>query len=430
MKGEDITEAGWTAEKETNIQEDFIWGVGPEALYQITRAEYKTEPDSIKIKDLIRLYTEHYLPKRNTYHNREDFFWAKQSENETPEEFWRKLIGSISAEELLISKYMTAITDKKLRDKLMKDKTLEMKKTIEMIKQNTYEKKNKKNTTPEALITAKEKQIIKEEPIQRMEKYGTRQKTRITGSRPCRFCNAPNWSPIHKCPAQDSNCNNCGKKGHYARVCKQRTKNNRTVKKFTEEEETEPNESMSESDESIYHIEEIKKIVEQQKHYTAKIKINGTPKEFIIDTGSPITIMPLDEQIMKKTEIQKITNRYQDVNKNEVKFRGKIPVDMEYENNKQKKEIFITERTDITPLLGMDCMKKFKVTIGRIQLTEPNQSEKEKVIKKFPDLFENNRTKKDTEINIQLKSGHYPVKQKRDRFHYTYKKMWDENLKN
>ena len=50
MKGEDITETGWTAEKEVNIQEDFIWGVGPEALYQITRAEYKTEPDNTKLK--------------------------------------------------------------------------------------------------------------------------------------------------------------------------------------------------------------------------------------------------------------------------------------------------------------------------------------------------------------------------------------------
>ena len=228
---------------------------------------------------------------------------------------------------------MTAITDKKLRDKLLKEKTLEMKKTIKMIKQNTYEKKNKKNTIPEALITTKEKQMIKEKPIQRVEKFGTRPKTRITGNRPCRFCNAPNWNPTHKCPALESNCNNCGKKGHYARACKQRTKNNRTLSKLTEEEEIEPNESMSESDESIYHIEEIKNIVEQQKPYTAKIKINGTPKEFIIDTGSPVTIMPLDEQIIKKTEIQKITNRYQDVNKNEVKFRGKIPVNIEYENN-------------------------------------------------------------------------------------------------
>ena len=62
---------------------------------------------------------------------------------------WRRLIEiekecnftTISAEELLISKYMTAITDKKLRDKIMKEKTLEMKKIINLIKQNTYEKK-------------------------------------------------------------------------------------------------------------------------------------------------------------------------------------------------------------------------------------------------------------------------------------------------
>ena len=63
--------------------------------------------------------------------------------------------NTISAEELLISKSMTAITDKTLRDKLMKEKTLELKKTIELMKQNTYEKKNTKNTIPEALISTK-----------------------------------------------------------------------------------------------------------------------------------------------------------------------------------------------------------------------------------------------------------------------------------
>ena len=160
MKEEKIT--NWFG-KDQKIQEDLIWGVGPEALYQITRAEYKMEPDSIKILDLIRLFTEFYMAKRNTYHNRGDFFWAEQTEDETPEEFWRRLIeiekecnfNTISAEELLISKYMTTITDKKLRDKIMKEKTLEMKKIIELIKQNTYEKENRKNTIPDALIQRK-----------------------------------------------------------------------------------------------------------------------------------------------------------------------------------------------------------------------------------------------------------------------------------
>ena len=117
----------------------------------------------------------------------------------------------ISAEELLISKYLTAITDKKLRDKIMKEKTLEMKRRFELIKQNTYEKKNKKNTKPEALISTKEKHIIKEEPIQRMELFGVKLKNKNFGNRPCRYCSAPNWTPSHKCPATKVNCNKCGK---------------------------------------------------------------------------------------------------------------------------------------------------------------------------------------------------------------------------
>ena len=55
-------------------------------------------------------------------------------------------------------------------------------------------------------------------------------------------------------------------------------------------------------------------------------------------------------------------------------------------------EILIPERTDMTPLLGMDRMKKFRITIGRIQLAENNQSEREKVINNLPDLLESRET--------------------------------------
>ena len=71
LKGEDITDTEWTG-KNAATQKHFIWGVGPEASYQIPRAEYKPELNSTKIKDLIRLYTEHYLPKHNKYNNRGD----------------------------------------------------------------------------------------------------------------------------------------------------------------------------------------------------------------------------------------------------------------------------------------------------------------------------------------------------------------------
>ena len=207
---------------------------------------------------------------------------------------------------------------------MMKEKTLELKKTIELIKQKTYEKKNKKNTIPEALISTREKYAIKEEPIQRMERFGTQPKTRPTGNKPCRFCGESKWTPLHKCPAIEPNCNKCGKRGHYAKVGSQKYTNNRTVKRPTEEEADYQDELSSESNESIHHLKEMKITEETNKHYIATVKINGKKKEFLIDTRSPITITPPDEESLKSAEIQKITNRYQDVNKNEVKFRGKF----------------------------------------------------------------------------------------------------------
>ena len=103
--------------------------------------------------------------------------------------------------------------------------------------------------------------------------------------------------------------------------------------------------------------------------------------------------MPPDEEVLKPTAIQNFANKHQDVNKFEVKFRGKISANLEYKNNKQTMEILITERTDITPLLRMDWMKKFRLKIGIIEMAENNQSEREKVVNRFPDLFESNETR-------------------------------------
>ena len=125
--------------------------------------------------------------------------WAKQDENETPEEHWKKLVAlerncdfkDIKQEDLKISKFITSITDKKLRQKLNREKTLNLQTTMELITQDSYDKRNKASTIPTAL--AKDK--IKEEPIQKIFK---KQKSNYNNkTSDCGFYGQKNWTPKH-----------------------------------------------------------------------------------------------------------------------------------------------------------------------------------------------------------------------------------------
>ena len=84
------------------------------------------------------------------------------------------------------------------------------------------------------------------------------------------------------------------------------------------------------------------------------IKIDGTEKEFIIDTGSPVKMIPPEKEILKDPKILPITRKYQDVNKNEVKLTGKITVESKSRGIRNYLPMLVTKREDIKPLLGME----------------------------------------------------------------------------
>ena len=146
----------------------------------MTKSAYGENPTEMKIDRLIKLYRENFIPKRNTIYSRGDFFWARQKAEETPEEHWKKLIeieencdfpnSGIKPADLLISKFITSITDEKLRDKLVKERNITIPQLNEFLKQDTYDKKFGKNLIPKQSTESQ----MKTEPIQKVTKTETK----------------------------------------------------------------------------------------------------------------------------------------------------------------------------------------------------------------------------------------------------------------
>ena len=131
--GQTMTGQNWT-DNEEKIRKDFNWALGPGPLHTMTTVEYDERPEDMDLKKLLEIFKMYYIPKRNIYHNRGDFFWMKQKKGETPEELWTRLVEverecefeTLKKGDLLISKFIAALEEDDLRDKILKEKKIEI----------------------------------------------------------------------------------------------------------------------------------------------------------------------------------------------------------------------------------------------------------------------------------------------------------------
>ena len=106
--------------------------------------------------------------------------------------------------------------------------------------------------------------------------------------------------------------------------------------------------------------------MDDNDYYGIELKVNDTKQKVTIDAGSPVTVMPCNPKLYKTENTKPMEERYQVVNKNEVKFLGQIWVDVEHNGIKAKLPLLITN--DITPLVGVNWLKQLPTTIQNFSL--------------------------------------------------------------
>ena len=120
----------------------------------------------------------------------------------------------------------------------------------------------------------------------------------------CGQCRAPNWSRQHICPAKTAQCRNCERRGHYEKIC-------RSMKRVQYVDKT--TSSAEEDDWEYDRIQRIDNIKQKEVFYNAILLVNNVPIKFIIDSGSPVTLIPIS-LFSKITPIELLKTTYNDVN--------------------------------------------------------------------------------------------------------------------
>ena len=131
-----------------HIKGDVIWALGPKAKHEIMRSQWGRELKDVQLPEVLTLFKKTFLPVRNVFHSRAQFFNMKQEDTETLDEYWKRLVdierecdfGNITAEEIIAYKFASTIRDKRARDKFMKG-PLKIKLVLETIELDNYNRK-------------------------------------------------------------------------------------------------------------------------------------------------------------------------------------------------------------------------------------------------------------------------------------------------
>ena len=99
------------------IKDIFIWALVEAAVTQMTKRVRDNDPNKMSINQLYAIFRLHFLPGRNKFHSRADFFGIRREPNETAEDAWTRIlqteknceIDKVTPAELIASKFLILI---------------------------------------------------------------------------------------------------------------------------------------------------------------------------------------------------------------------------------------------------------------------------------------------------------------------------------
>lgn len=269
--------------------------IGDEALKIYNNLVFETEGDRKSYKKILTKLDEYFIPTRNVTYERNVFFLREMKTDETIDEYVNDLrrlssnceFGNLT-DSLIKDRIVLGIKDRSLKDRLLRETKLDLKRAIEICKAAEQAKKHL-----EEIDMAKSKEVDVIYGIQGAKKKVNQKQQRVTptlrdnrtGRTRCFCCGKDHNKDKNSCPARNVKCFNCNKVGHFSKVCKNKKVNN--INEISTGRD-------SYVDDVDLFLGEINSNISSDNVWTETFMLdNFITHNFKLDTGAQCNILPL-----------------------------------------------------------------------------------------------------------------------------------------
>ena len=186
-----------------------------------------SEEDRKKYEVVKDKFTSYFIKRRNVIYERARFNCRRQEEGEAVDAFIMDLhrlaehcgFGELR-DELIRDRIVVGLRDSRLSEKLQLQADLTLESAVTAARQTEQVKKQQASLKGELVGDGKQKQV---DAVEKEKSQGKRHRKRGQHSKPPSTCTRCGRSPLHnksECPAKDEQCHQCGKRGHFKRMCR------------------------------------------------------------------------------------------------------------------------------------------------------------------------------------------------------------------
>lgn len=360
--------------------------IGEEALeiYNTLIIQH-ADPEDKKLSEVLRAFEAYCAPRKNTVFERHQFWAHRFDEGAGIDKFVTELRQRArncefkETEDLMIrDKIVFSVTDSRLREKLLSTTDLDLTKAIDICRAKeitSAQAKVMSNGANTTYIHAIEKSARKAKPSQPARAQLNKQPSRSHDDQ----INCGKCGKSHKprsCPAIGAECRKCGKRNHFAAVCKAGKSGGHR-------------ESMTKGVDTLF-IGTINQICTKDTGWNTNLRIGKQTVSFKLDTGAEANVLPqtVADRLPRQYGLEKTGTLLIAYGGARIRPKGVLSLPVRTQHKQAQLKFFVTDASD-TPLLGREACVELDLIrkVDTVAHQTPPRS-REELLKRYAPVFQ------------------------------------------